>query len=70
VSASKIRFTKHAAEKFEVLKHYGFAVNRKQVIETVLNPEHLDKSNDQFFATKTIDSEHCLRVVYEKGKII
>jgi hypothetical protein len=41
-----------------VLKHYGFAVRQKQVIDAVLDPERLDESNNQFFATKTIDSEH------------
>jgi hypothetical protein len=66
--ASKITFTKHAFEKFDVLRNYGFEVQKSQVIETVLNPESLYKRDDQFFATRAIDSKHAIRVVYEKRK--
>jgi len=68
VDVAKIKLTKHSAEKFELLKHYGFEITKKQVIETVLNPERLDKRAGQYFANKTINSEHALRVVYEKRK--
>jgi len=66
--ASKVRFTRHAAEKFEVVRHYGFRVNERQVVETVLNPDSLNKRDEQFFAVKTINSKYALRVVYEKRK--
>ena len=65
---SKVIFTKHAVDKFEVVKHYGFEISRKQVIETVLSPEHLDRKDDQYIATKAIDIKYALRVVYEKRK--
>jgi len=65
---SKVKFTKHAVEKFEVTKHYGFEISREQVIKTVLNPERLSRRDDQFFAFKVINSKHALRVVYEKRK--
>jgi len=68
VDVSKVKFTKHAIAKFEVVKHYGFEINNKQVIETVLNPGRLDKRNDQYFAIKIINSEYALRVIYEKRK--
>ena len=68
VDVSKVRFTRHAVEKFEIVRHYGFRVNEKQVVETVLNPDSLDKRNQQFFAVKTINSKYALRVVYEKRK--
>jgi len=66
--ASKVRFTRHAAEKFAVLKQYGFEIERKQVIETVLRPERLDERSGQFFAAKIISRKHALRVVYENRK--
>lgn len=68
VEASKVKFTRHAIEKFKAVKRYGFEIDKGQVIETVLNPEHLDKRDYQYFAVKVIDSEHGLRVVYEKRK--
>jgi len=68
VNISKIRFTKHALEKFKFLKEYSFEINREQVIEAILNPNRLDRKNNQFFALKILDSKHCLRVVYEKRK--
>ena len=39
VDAARIRFTKHAIEKFEILKHYGLIIEERQVVETVLRPE-------------------------------
>ena len=68
VDASKVRFTRHAAEKIEMLKHYSFEVNEKQVIYAILHPQRLDEKNNQFFATRSINSKHALRVVYENRK--
>lgn len=68
VEASRVKFTRHAVVKFEVVKHYGFEISEKQVVETVLNPERLDKRDYQYFAIKTINSRHALRVVYEERK--
>jgi hypothetical protein len=39
VDAARITFTKHAIEKFDVLRDYGFEIQRKQIIETILDPE-------------------------------
>ena len=68
IAGSKIRFTKHAVEKFEVLVHYGFKVRKEDVIETILSPERLDEKSGQFFATRLTNSKHALRVVYESRK--
>lgn len=68
VLARRIRFTEHAAEKFDVLKRYGLKIGRKLVIEAILDPEHLEERNHQFFATRILDSKHALRVVYENRK--
>ena len=66
--ASRIKLTKHALEKFEMLKYYGFEIGKKHVIKTILHPERLDERDKQFFATSVIDSGHALRVVYEDRK--
>jgi hypothetical protein len=66
--SSKVKFTKHATDKFTLLKKYGFELEEKQVIETVLLPERLDEKGAQFFATKAISGRHALRVVYECRK--
>ena len=68
VDASKVKFTKHAVAKFEVVKHYGLEIDKGLIIETVLNPGRLDKRDNQYFAVKVIDSKYALRVVYEKRR--
>jgi hypothetical protein len=68
IDASKVTFTKHAIEKFKLLKNYGFEINKEQVIEAILKPERLDVREGQFLATRTIDAEHAIRVVYEVRK--
>ena len=66
--ASKIVFTRHAREKFDFVRRYGFEVDEGKVLETVRNPSRLDQRFVQYFATKPIDSKYALRVVYEKRK--
>jgi hypothetical protein len=58
VRDSRIRFTRHATGKFELLKHYDFEISEKQVVETVLRPERLENRGNQSFATRTMDSRH------------
>ena len=66
----KIRFTKHAREKFEFVKHYGFEIDEKKVIEAIQNPTRTDQKNAQYFTIKAINAKYALRVVYEKRKTI
>jgi hypothetical protein len=66
--ASKIRFTKHANEKFAILKRYGFEIKKKDVVEAILQPVRLDERGSQFLASKVISRKHALRVVYESRK--
>ena len=68
VGASRVRFTKHAVEKIEMLRHYGLEIEEKQVVEAVLRPERLDERGGQFFAAMVISPKHALRVVYENRK--
>jgi hypothetical protein len=65
---SKVKFTRHASQKFDFLKKYSFKIGKEQVIDAVLRSDHLDKRDDQFFAVKVLDSDYALRVVYEKRK--
>jgi len=68
VRGFKIRFTRHAREKFEILKQYRFEVDESKVIKAIQNPTRVDQRNAQYFAIKVIDEKNALRVVYEKRK--
>lgn len=62
-----IFFTKHALDKFGVLERHSFSVSKEQVLETVENPDLIDKSRlPLWVAQKSIDPEHVLRVVYRQ----
>lgn len=39
-----IRFTKHAEEKFDILKKHGVAVSRDRVIVTIEHPDFVERS--------------------------
>ena len=64
----KIRFTKHALEKADLLKHYGFAISQRKIIETILKPDLTETKDSQHIATRILDRHHALRVIYEKRK--
>lgn len=68
IDDSKITFTKHSLDKFKLLENYGFSIKQNQVIDAILNPERVDVKGSQFLATKSLNSEHAIRVVYEIGK--
>ena len=55
VRRSKIRFTKHAREKFEFVKRYGFEIDEEKVIEAIKNPTRLDQKRAQYFAIRIIE---------------
>ena len=46
---SKIRFTKHAREKFEFVKHYGFEIDKRKVVEALENPTRIDQKGAQYY---------------------
>ncbi len=64
--ARRIRFTKHATEKFSFLLRYGFMINKKDVIRTISKPARLDRKGNQVLAMREINDEYALRVVYER----
>jgi len=62
-----IYFTKHALEKFEILKRHNFYVSKEQVLETITNPEKIDYSRSPLLiAQRKFDATHVFRVVYKK----
>lgn len=62
-----IHFTKHAEEKFEVLKRHGFSVSKSEVIETINIPEMIDESRRPLLIVqRKIDKNHVLRVVFKE----
>jgi len=60
----KIRFTKDAHEKFELLRKYGFTLSEDSVKEAIIDPTRLERRNDQLLALRPIDREYAIRVVY------
>ena len=62
-----IVYTRHAEEKFEVLKRHGFKVTRQQVEETLTAPDVVvPQSKGRMIAQKRISERHVLRVVYRQ----
>jgi len=62
-----IVFTKHAKNKFEILKRHKFLITEKQVFETIEKPDLIDKSRlPLLIAQRKIDKNYVLRVVYKK----
>lgn len=61
----KTRFTKHALEKFGVLKSAGVMVSRAQVLHIVRKPDLIDyRRLPLFIAQGDFDKTRVLRVVY------
>jgi len=62
-----IKFTRHAQQKFRILKVHDFQISKKKVIEVINNPEEIDYSRSPLLiAQDKIDTEHVLRVVYKE----
>lgn len=62
-----IIFTKHARNKFEILKRHKFLIAEGQVLKTVEKPDLIDKSRlPLLIAQRKIDRHHVLRVVYKQ----
>jgi len=62
-----IYFTKHAREKFKILKDHKFIITKSQVIETLNKPDLIDRSRESLLiAQRRISQTHVLRAVYRK----
>ena len=67
-----IIFTKHAKEKFGILKRHKFVISEKKVLEALKKPDLIDYSRlPLLIAQRKFDRIHVLRVVYkeERGDI-
>jgi len=60
----KVSFTRHAREKFQFLKEYGFEITEASIREAILNPSRVERKDDQILALKPLDREYAVRVVY------
>ncbi|MDO8676188.1 MAG: DUF4258 domain-containing protein [Candidatus Azambacteria bacterium] len=62
-----IFFTKHAENKFEILKRHKFLISKNQVIKTVEKPDLIEKSRyPLLIAQRKTGRNYVLRVVYKK----
>lgn len=62
----KIRFTRHALEKFAVLRRHGVFVARDKVLKTVAFPNTTDYRREPLLIAQCgFDATHVLRVVYK-----
>lgn len=61
----KVSFTRHAREKFQFLKGYGFEITEASIRDAVLNPSRMERKDDQLLALKPLDQIHAVRVVYK-----
>ncbi len=63
----EIRFTRHAQQKFEILRRHGVAISRARVIAVLKNSDFVD-SVTRFplhIAQGSLDIRRVLRVVYK-----
>jgi hypothetical protein len=61
----RIRFTRHAREKFELPKKYGFEISQATVEDAVAKPHLAERKDDQVLVLKPLDPGYAIRVVYE-----
>ena len=63
-----VTFTKHALNKFVVLKKHKILVSKNIVIKAVTKPDMIDYSRSPLLIGQIkFDKSHVLRVVYKKG---
>jgi len=66
-----IIFTKHAEEKFGVLRRRGFLVSKEQVLWTLKKPDLIDRSRlPLLIAQRKVSWKYVLRVVFERKSAI
>ena len=64
----RITFTKHATEKFSIVRTYGFEISRETVVKAISLPDKIERRGIQTFSTIILDKEFALRVVHEERK--
>ena len=64
-----IHFTRHASEKFRILRNHGVAISKSTVVRAVTHPEFIDRSRMPLkIAQVNFDKTRVLRVVYREEK--
>jgi len=64
-----IHFTRHALEKFIILRRHGFPVSRQSVLQTLQHPDTVNSSRKPLMiAQRNFDKSHVLRVVYKEER--
>lgn len=62
----KIRFSKHALEKFAILRRHGVHISKQQVLEAIKKPELMDYSRLPLLIVQCeLDKNRVLRVVHK-----
>jgi hypothetical protein len=62
----RIRYTRHAQEKFATLERHGFPITAEQVQSAVTSPDRLIPQGGRLIAQSRISDTHVLRVVYRE----
>ena len=63
-----IHFTKHAREKFIILRRHGVVISESMVIRTLMYPASIDRSRLPLkIAQRSFDKTRVLRVVYKES---
>ncbi len=60
----RIRFTRHARQKFTDLAELGFEIAEEQIIAALQAPDYVDHEADPPIAQKTISDRHVIRIVF------
>jgi hypothetical protein len=66
--AADIRFTKHASDKFGLLRAYGFRLSHDEVLATVTEPDKRERRGAQTISRKILDDKFALTVVHEERR--
>lgn len=62
----KVRFTRHAKEKFHLMRMAEFKLSEKEIISIINKPLKSEaKSDGTIIATQIFDKKHVIRVVYK-----
>lgn len=67
LTEKQIIYTKHALEKFKLLKERGWKITKSQIKSTLQKPKWKGKTKlGQFAAMSELDTKYILRVIYDK----
>lgn len=69
MASESIIYTRHAQDKFTLLRKHGFEVTVQQIEDTVLAPDLvIAQSGGRLLAQKGISDRHVLRVIYRRSE--